>query len=793
VREALHDLVYDSKIELALPGNTVGSVHFGLSLIGMASLRDNVLRQSLMIAGIELLLSLLLLSTGGWLITRHLTRMLGATRAIAQGDYGQHITIPGKDEIALLATDFNVMADSVKLRIADLRASQEELQASEARFRNVFEDVSDAIFVHEVPGGRILNVNRRVCEMFGYTREQALTLDVGVFSAGTSPYAFEDARRWLERAQTDGPQTFEWHARKVGGELFWVEVSLRLSETSGGRQLMAVVRDISERKLAEKQLRKHHSEIERQRSLLDSTGELAKIGGWEVDLQTMRLHWTRETFRIAERESAVEPDLENGINLFAPEARPVIATAVQAAIDSATPYDLQLPLITEKGRNIWVRTQGYARQAPDGKVVSIFGTFQDITERKAIERELTEYRDHLENLVQTRTKELEVAKEAAEAANIAKSAFLANMSHEIRTPMNGILGMANILRREGVTSKQAKRLDAIDASAQHLLGVINDILDISKIEAGKFTLEEAPVVVSSLLANVSSILAESAKANGLRLLIDEVHVPHNLLGDPTRVQQALLNYVTNAVKFTEQGSVTLRALKQEETDDSVMLRFEVADTGIGIAPEALARLFTAFEQADNSTTRKYGGTGLGLAITQRLAQLMGGEVGVESTPGVGSTFWFTVKLKKDGAVAAPAPAAVDAEAEIRQQIAGQCILVVDDEPMNREIAQMHLESVRVEVDMAENGAEAVAMAQKKSYAAIFMDMQMPTLNGLDATKAIRQLPGHSDTPIIAMTANAFTEDKAMCLAAGMNDFLIKPFNPDHLFAILLRSLRRSEG
>jgi signal transduction histidine kinase/ABC-type amino acid transport substrate-binding protein/ActR/RegA family two-component response regulator len=564
--------------------------------------------------------------------------------------------------------------------------------------------------------------------------------------------------------------------------------------------LRGTVQDITERRLAEEQLRKHHSEIERQRSLLDSTGELAKIGGWEVDLQTMRLQWTRETFRIAERESAVEPELENGINLFAPEARPVIATAVQAAIDSATPYDLELPLITEKGRNIWVRTQGYARQGPDGKVVSIFGTFQDISERKVIDRELIEYRDHLEILVQTRTKELEVAKEAAEAANIAKSAFLANMSHEIRTPMNGIIGMANILRREGVTPQQAKRLDAIDTSAEHLLSVINDVLDLSKIEAGKFTLEESPVVVSSLLANVRSILAERADAKGLHLLIETGNLPPNLIGDPTRLQQALLNYATNAVKFTERGTVTVRALLQKETASSVVLRFEVQDTGIGISPEAMSRLFGAFEQADNSMTRKYGGTGLGLAITRHMAEMMGGRAGVESSPETGSTFWFTASLRKGAATtstaamgATAATSAIDAEAEIRQWFAGQRILVVDDEPMNLEIALIHLEHLELPADTAEDGAAAVEMARKNNYAVIFMDMQMPKLNGVEATRQIRQLAGYENTPIVAMTANVFAEDKAQCLAAGMSDFQSKPFSPKEFLATLLRALNRREG
>ncbi len=441
------------------------------------------------------------------------------------------------------------------------------------------------------------------------------------------------------------------------------------------------------------------------------------------------------------------------------------------------------------GRVVEIQHTGMIYQGSE----AILEIFQDITEKQRIAIELDQHRHHLEELVAKRTSELVAARIQAETANIAKSAFLANMSHEIRTPMNGIIGMANVLRREGVSPQQGKRLDTIDASAQHLLSVINDVLDISKIEAGKLTLEEAPVVVSSLLANVESILAERVKAKGLHLLIETGHLPHQLLGDPTRLQQALLNYATNAVKFTETGTVTLRAFMQEETTASVMLRFEVQDTGIGITPEAMSRLFSAFEQADNSMTRKYGGTGLGLAITQRLAELMGGKVGADSTAGVGSTFWFTVKLKKGAeVVAAPTATEVDAEAAIRQRYAGQRILVVDDEPINREVTMIQLDGLDLLTDTAEDGAEAVAMAQKNSYAAIFMDMQMPKLNGVEATRQIRELPGYRDTPIIAMTANAFAEDKAQCLAAGMNDFLIKPVNPDQLFAILLRALSRRD-
>jgi signal transduction histidine kinase len=422
----------------------------------------------------------------------------------------------------------------------------------------------------------------------------------------------------------------------------------------------------------------------------------------------------------------------------------------------------------------------------------------DISRIRQAEAEIRRLNADLEARVWARTADLEAANESltlakfqADAANVAKSAFLSNMSHEIRTPMNGILGMANLLRREGVTPAQAARLDKIDTAAQHLLAIINDILDISKIEAGKFVLEEVPVVIDSLLGNVASILSERARACNIKLLIESDPMPENLAGDATRLQQALLNYATNAVKFTEQGTVTLRVLNQAETADSVLLRFEVQDTGIGITFEAMGRLFSAFEQADNSMTRKYGGTGLGLAITKRLAELMGGEAGVDSTPGVGSTFWFTARLKK-GDEAAMIQPVVNAAAEsiVRLRYRGSRILVVDDEPMNREVAQLLLEVAGLQVDTAQDGGEAIALARSTPYAAILMDMQMPKVDGLEATRQIRQMPGYQETPIIAMTANAFAEDKERCFAAGMNDFLGKPFVPAALFTTLLRSLSR---
>ena len=603
-----------------------------------------------------------------------------------------------------------------------------------------------------------------------------------------------DIRTTLQTAIAYGTcWAFEAPWTTTKGRRIWVSCQGE-AEISDGRvvRLFGAFQDISERKVAEEQLHKYTSEIEQQRSLLDSTGELAKVGGWQVTLPSMKINWTRETFRIAERESSVEPDIDGVINCFPQDIRPVVAAAVQAAITSATPYDLELPWITEKGRQIWIRTQGYAKQRPDGSVVSIFGTIQDITERRKTETELFEYRTHLEELVNSRTAELSLAKEAAESANRAKSAFLANMSHEIRTPLNGIIGMTHILRRGSVTPTQADRLDKIDASAEHLLNIINDILDLSKIEAGKVMLEESLVDINALLANVKSILVGRAQAKGLQLQLIDVSAWPDLQGDPTRLQQALLNYVGNAIKFTEHGTITLRALTSKETTDTLTVRFEVKDTGIGIAPEVLPRLFTAFSQADSSTTRKYGGTGLGLAITQRLAELMGGEAGVDSSVGIGSTFWFTACLQK---IESPRKdqslAFSEAEYALKERHSGRRILIVDDDPTNLEVAGFLLEDIGLKIDTAKDGQEATRKASMAEYAAILMDMQMPLLNGLDAARQIRMIPGHRNTPILAMTANAFAEDRERCLAAGMNDFIAKPFVPEALYATLLMSIEYS--
>ena len=571
------------------------------------------------------------------------------------------------------------------------------------------------------------------------------------------------------------------------------------------------------------------------------------------------------------------------------------------------------------------------RQA-DGSVSHLMSMTQDLTDQKRVETELANYRDQLEQLVQVRTAELAAARDEAQEAARVKSNFLANMSHEIRTPMNVVIGMTHLALKTELTPRQRDYLQKIQGSSQHLLGIIDDILDFSKIEAGKIAIEHIDFDLEKVIADVGAMVTEKSAQKGLELVIDiGDDVPRHVIGDPLRISQVLLNYLNNAVKFTEQGHIAVRVRRQPASGSDLMLHFAVQDTGIGLTEEQAAKLFQSFQQADSSTTRKFGGTGLGLAISKRLAEMMGGSTGVDSVPGEGSTFWFTAQLAPshqqatarltlpdaqgkrmlvvddsaparevicellgsmgfeatsvdsgpaalvelsraeamdeaydivfldwrmpsldgletareiqrlilrhppklllmtahhrdevshaadhagihdilikpvsasqlfnavmhllatapaEGEPAHPNAAATNPEHE---HLSGQRILLVEDNELNQEVALALLQELGLRVDVALHGAQALEKVQRTAYDLVLMDMQMPVMDGLTATREIRLLPGLRDLPILAMTANAMPSDRERCLGAGMNDHIAKPIDPADLARKLLRWMPR---
>ena len=682
------------------------------------------------------------------------------------------------------------------------------LRASEARYRATFENSAVGIAENALDGAWI-SVNPRLCQITGYSHRALMALD---YRKLTHPddLSGDWAKLYPVLKGAQASVVVEKRYLRQDGTVIWVARTSSVVRWPDGRPhyFVSMVEDITERKRIEAELAEQQQMLEGEvfqrthelrqavvartesehflRSVADNLPDM--VGYWDAGQVLRFANRAYQSWFGRERALLGRPRAE----IFADAGDGVGEHAFAEALAGRT-QRFETLLRRADGQQNHVRVH----YVPDWQgnyaalqVVGVFVLVSDVTTLKQAELRL-----------QALNEQLVGARDRAEAANRAKSAFLANMSHEIRTPMNAIIGLTHLLRRDTPDGIAGERLVKVSDAAHHLLGVVNDVLDLSKIESGKLALTPSDFPLLAVLDRAYALVAGSARSKGLQLLMHCDAVPPLLRGDPTRLSQALLNLLGNAIKFTDKGQVSLHCSQERSSPEAVWLRFAVHDTGIGVPDDKLAQLFNNFEQADNSNARRYGGSGLGLAITRRLARLMDGAVGVQSRPGQGSCFWFSARFERvaqDGAPA-PGPWAQPADAPPaahpppagrsggrRARLAGASVLLAEDNLVNQEVAAELLRDVGLIVDLASNGAQAAALAEARSYDLILLDMQMPEVDGLEAARLIRKMPGHQRTPILAMTANAFGDDRQACLNAGMDDHLGKPVHPELLYAVLER-------
>lgn len=650
--------------------------------------------------------------------------------------------------------------------ITERKRTWEALQESELRFRNIADSSPTMLWVTDANGG-LQFINRMLLEFSGASFDQAQGRGWHVFvHPGDAPQyvvAFERAMR--ERSAFRA----EARVRRADGEWRWFGSYATPRFSPGGEFLghIGLSSDITERLKAEQELR---SSEEKFRQLAENIREVF----WMMPPSGEEILYVSPAYEQIWEQSR-ESLYQNAMSWFEavhPQDR-AAAHGAFARQMQGEPLESIYRIHTRSGREKWIRDRAFPIRDRDGRIIRVAGLAEEITERKRHETELI------------------LAREEADAANSAKSRFLANMSHEIRTPMNGVIGMIQLLLDTRLTVEQRQYLAVAQDSARVLLALIDDILDLSKIEAGKIVLEHVSFSLRDVVDAVVQVLRVQAGAKGLKFSARvAADIAPFLSGDAHRLRQVLTNLATNAIKFTERGEVTLEAQLQSLSEGRTCIHFAIRDTGIGIQPDQVARLFSAFTQADASTTRKYGGTGLGLAISKQLVEMMGGTIGAESAAGGGSRFWFTAMFEVPQT---DAPAVSSGQRRLRSPavtgLPDRClrILVAEDNAINREVALAQLEKLGARADAVVNGAEAVAAVRSGGYDLVLMDCEMPEMDGFEATRTIRHSLA-SSIPIIAVTADAMPADRERCLREGMNDYIAKPVDVSELKAALSKWL-----
>lgn len=552
-------------------------------------------------------------------------------------------------------------------------------------------------------------------------------------------------------------------------------IAILIVSNMGRRRYLFIKNALQEADNAKEKLQ---LELLHNNNLLNRVGELASVGGWQLDMKERKLYWSEEVYRIHEVDSSEPPDLRKAYDFYAPESRPIIQCVVEHTLARGGSWDLELPLITAKGKHLWVRTIGVAI-VENGVTVRLDGAFQDITERKKAEDEL-----------QTLNRQLQIERDKAEEANKAKSQFVANMSHEIRTPMNAILGMVQLLSQTELTVRQYDYTAKTERAAKSLLGILNDILDFSKIEADKMSLESQSFSLDKLMRDIAVILSTNLGEKDVEAILNiDPKLPLQLKGDVLRLQQVLINLTGNAIKFTERGEIVVSLSASHLTDSQVVIDFSVKDTGIGIAEEHLNNIFEGFSQGEATTTRRFGGTGLGLAISKKLITLMGGQLQLESKVGVGSRFFFSlpfeIATKEKTFEEKHSLTSIPGITRDKKLSA----LVVDDNEITREVLHSMVTSLGWHCDIAANGFSALEMVQQKldqkiNYDVVFMDWKMPDMDGWQTTCHIREKYVNTATPIIIMVtaqARQTLEQRLRREPMELDGFLVKPVTASMLF------------